>query len=192
MSKEKILIVIDVQKDFVDGSLGTPEAQAIVPRIEEKIRNGGYDKVLYTFDTHYLPEYWESSEGKKLPVDHCIKGTPGWCSALSTNKGKESIIEKDTFGYLRWNSYIYYINRNSIKRKPWGEEDDTDIIVTESIDLVGLCTDICVVTNALILKTYYPEIPITVDASCCAGTTPEAHKAALAVMKSCQIDVINE
>lgn len=168
--KEKILIVIDVQKDFVDGSLGTPEAQAIVSKIEEKILKGGYGKVLYTFDTHYLPEYWESSEGKKLPVPHCIKGEPGWCSALSTNKDKKSIIEKDTFGYLRWSSYIH----------------------AESIELVGLCTDICVVTNALILKTYYPEIPITVDASCCAGTTPEAHKAALTVMKSCQIDVINE
>lgn len=187
--KEKILIVIDVQKDFVDGALGTPEAQAIVPKIEEKILKGGYNKVLYTFDTHYLPEYWESSEGKKLPVPHCIKGEPGWCSALSTNKDKKSIIEKDTFGYLRWNGYIHRIYN---RRDPWCEDDDTDVIVTESIELVGLCTDICVVTNALILKTYYPEIPIIVDASCCAGTTPEAHKAALTVMKSCQIDVINE
>lgn len=186
---KKVLVVVDVQKDFVDGSLGTPEAQAIVPKIEEKILNGGYDEVLYTFDTHYLPEYWESSEGKKLPVEHCIKGTPGWCSALSTNKDKKSIIEKNTFGYLRWNGYIHRIYNGS---DPWREDDDTDVEVTESIELVGLCTDICVVTNALILKTYYPEIPITVDASCCAGTTPEAHKAALTVMKSCQIDVINE
>lgn len=189
MKKEKILIVIDVQKDFVDGSLGTPEAQAIVPKIEEKVLNGDYDRVLYTFDTHYLPEYWETPEGKKLPIDHCIKGTLGWCSALSTNKSRQSIIEKDTFGYLGWNGYIH---RNFNKCDSWVVKDNTDIIVTESIELVGLCTDICVVTNALILKTYYPEIPITVDASCCAGTTPEAHKAALAVMKSCQIDVINE
>ena len=186
---KKVLVVVDVQKDFVDGSLGTPEAQAIVPKIEEKILNGGYDEVLYTFDTHYLPEYWESSEGKKLPVEHCIKGTPGWCSALSTDKDRKSIIEKDKFGYLGWYSFI---NRTRHRCEPWDSEDDTDAKIAESIELVGLCTDICVVTNALILKTYYPETPITVDASCCAGTTPEAHKAALTVMKSCQIDVINE
>ena len=185
---KKVLVVVDVQKDFVDGSLGTPEAQAIVPKIEEKILKGGYDKVLYTFDTHYLPEYWESSEGKKLPVEHCVKGTPGWCSVLPTDKDRKSIIEKDTFGCLRWYSYI-----NTVKgRSPWDDENNENVEVVESIELVGLCTDICVVTNALILKTYYPEIPIIVDASCCAGTTPEAHKAALTVMKSCQIDVINE
>lgn len=186
MNKEKILIVIDVQKDFVDGSLGTPEAQSIVPRIEEKIRDGGYDKVLYTFDTHYIPDYWNTQEGKKLPVPHCIKGETGWCSALSTHKDKDSIIEKETFGYINWNRFI------GCKCGNFSSFDDYERAETVSIELVGLCTDICVVTNALILKTYYPEIQIIVDASCCAGTTPEAHKAALAVMKSCQIDVINE
>ena len=182
--KKKILIVVDMQHDFVDGAFVSEAAQAIVPKVEEKILNGGYDEIFYTFDTHYLPQYWETLEGKNLPP-HCIKGTPGWCSVLSTNMSERSIVEKKTFAYTNWNRFIH--------RGPsvWDEDEGRDEVIV-SIELVGLCTDICVIANALELKAHYSEIPITVDASCCAGTTPEAHKAALAVMKSCQIDVINE
>jgi len=178
--KEKILIVVDMQHDFVDGPLGTPEARAIVPKIEDKIKNGGYDRVLYTFDTHYA-DYMDTQEGKKLPVPHCIKGTHGWSTVFDSfdifPMFGDSIIEKNTFGYKRWPAILgHYDNAYDVK----------------SIELCGVCTDICVVSNALILKADYPEVPISVDASCCAGTTPENHKAALMVMKSCQIDIINE
>lgn len=171
----KYLIVIDMQKDFVTGALGSAEAEAVVPRIEKKIADGGYDKVFFTFDTHF-GNYSDTLEGKKLPVPHCIKGTEGWCTALSFDGfDRENMIEKYTFGYDGWES-----------RFP---QDGSRI---DSIELVGVCTDICVVSNALILRALFPDTPMTVDASCCAGTTPEAHKAALAVMKSCQIDIINE
>jgi len=167
----KYLIVIDMQKDFVDGSLGTPEAQAIVPNVEKKAADGNYDKVLFTFDTHY-ENYMNTLEGKKLPVPHCVKGTAGWESVLSAETlGINETIIKNTFGYNNWLMKLYDV---------------------DSIELVGLCTDICVISNALILRALFPDVPITVDASCCAGTTPEAHKAALTVMKSCQIDIINE
>lgn len=172
--KEKILVVVDMQKDFVDGALGTPEAQAIVPKVEEKIK-GDYDEVYFTFDTHDN-NYLDTLEGKKLPVEHCIIGTPGWSLAIKTDKiNVNNIIEKNTFG----GEYVY-----------GGIHCGDDMI--ESIEVIGLCTDICVISNALILRSRYPNVPMFCDASCCAGTTPEAHKAALAVMKSCQIDVINE
>ncbi len=170
----KYLIVIDMQKDFVDGSLGTPEAQAVVPRIEKKIAGGGYDRIFFTFDTHFS-DYSETLEGKKLPVQHCIKGTDGWNTALGYDRfSRENTVEKYTFGYTDWNKLL---------------PDKNDI---ENIEFVGVCTDICVISNALILRALYPDTPMTVDASCCAGTTPEAHKAALTVMRSCQIDIINE
>lgn len=187
MSTNKILVVVDMQKDFVDGSLGTPEAQAIVPNVEEKIRNGDYYAVVYTLDTH-RSSYLDTLEGKKLPVKHCIEYTDGWALAVSTHSSDEDyVVTKNTFGYLDWaNEIVDIINDVTYK---------TDIeIEPEEIEfeLCGLCTDICVISNALILRATYPDNIITVDASCCAGTTPEAHKAALTVMKSCQIDVINE
>lgn len=170
----KYLIVIDMQKDFVTGSLGSEAAQAVVSRIDKKIADGGYDKVFFTFDTHFS-YYPETLEGQKLPVSHCVKGTDGWTTALAFNAfTPENMVEKYTFGYTEWFGLL-------------GEEE-----FIESIELVGVCTDICVVSNALILRAIYPDTVITVDASCCAGTSEEAHKAALTVMKSCQIDITNE
>ena len=185
--KEKILIIVDMQHDFVDGSLGSPEAQAIVPKIEEKIRNGNYSGVLCTLDTH-TSDYLSSPEGKKLPVEHCIKGTKGWELAINID-GYYSTVEKNTFGLCNINGAINGLIDEIEIRKGLSE----DIYYSDlEFEICGLCTDICVVSNALILKAYFPNNKIVCDASCCAGTTPEAHKAALTVMKSCQIDVINE
>lgn len=175
MNKKKVLIVIDMQNDFVYGPLGTPEAQAIVPNIIKKVEEyrSRDDAIIFTTDTHY-DDYLETSEGQKLPVPHCIVGTSGYEIIPELNvelSTMEKIYPKSTFGY-RWNT------------GHWMRCYDVEII--------GVCTDICVVTNALVLKTYHPDIEITVDASCCAGSTPEKHKAALEVMKSCQINVIGE
>lgn len=169
----KALIVIDMQNDFISGSLGTPEAQAIVPKVAEKLMNYSmlYDEVIFTQDTHFDYNYFDTNEGKHLPVRHCIKATYGWFVHPSIDDQECLHIEKKSFGYTSWRDVL-------------GDVDE--------IELVGLCTDICVISNALILKALYPEATIVVDASCCAGTTPENHKAALQVMKSCQIIVINE
>ena len=173
---KKILIVVDMQKDFVDGSLGTPEAQAIIDNAVQKIE-GHEGPIIATLDTHY-PDYLESAEGKKLPVVHCVKNTPGWllnariAKALS---GRKCIsVEKKTFGSVDLPKLIEDI------------ADDQSFC----IELIGLCTDICVVSNALILKAHFPDAEISVDARCCAGVTPEAHLAALQVLQNCQIDVI--
>jgi len=175
----KILIVVDMQNDFVSMALGTPEAQVIVPNVVDKIdkcRAAG-DVILFTKDTHYN-DYMETLEGEKLPVPHCIINTDGWKIIPEIEiKEKEAIIPKYTFGYENWRKTLEDIMRfNQI----------------DEIELCGLCTDICVISNALILRALYPNMPITVDAQCCAGVTSEKHKAALEVMKSCQIDVINE
>lgn len=166
----KTLIVIDMQNDFITGSLGTPEAQAIVPNVKKKIEEykARDDDIIFTRDTHY-DDYLETSEGKHLPIKHCIYGTLGWQIADGLEVENCRYIDKPTFGWTHWGHNIF-----------------------EEVELVGLCTDICVVSNALILKAHFPEINITVDASCCAGVTPEKHKAALEVMKSCQINVIGE
>lgn len=180
----KVLVVVDMQNDFITGSLGTKEAQAIVPnvkkKIEEAVKNG--DLIIFTRDTHWS-DYLASKEGKKLPVEHCIRGTDGWeiCDGLvPDNYNFMTIRNKLTFG----------------DEDLPGELDDMlhffEYKHTE-IELVGLCTDICVVSNALLLKAaLYDGYEISVDASCCAGTTPENHKAALQVMKCCQINVIGE
>ena len=176
----KVLIVVDMQNDFINGSLGSPEAQAIVPYVENKIleylNHDTEDDIYFTRDTH--GEYYLSTlEGKNLPVKHCTYGTYGWQIISELHEyGNRSdyIINKYTFGYDNWENVI-------------GNSENI-----ESIELVGVCTDICVVSNALILKALYPEVEIIVDASCCAGTTPEAHQAALRVMQSCQIAVIGE
>lgn len=183
--KKKVLIIVDVQNDFVTGSLGTSAAQAIVPKIKEKFeeyKNNG-DYVVYTMDTHNL-DYLDTSEGKKLPVEHCIYRTHGWEVIDEIHPAKNNfynfaVCKKSTFGYEDW---------------PWGLEeilgvDDDDTAI--DIEIIGVCTDICVITNVLLIKTYYPEVKITVDAACCAGSTPEKHEAALDVMESCQINVIN-
>ena len=167
----KTLIVIDMQNDFISGSLGTKEAQAIVPNVKKKIEEykARGDEIIFTRDTHQS-DYLETNEGKHLPIKHCINGTYGWIIADEVNYPEYKHINKRTFGYTFWNY----------------EEE------FEEIELVGLCTDVCVISNALILKAQFPKINITVDASCCAGVTPEKHKAALEVMKSCQINVIGE
>lgn len=166
----KTLIVIDMQQDFVTGSLGSPEAQAIVENVKAKIHDyhdRGYE-IIFTRDTHE-ENYLDTKEGKNLPVKHCIYGTEGWKIVEGLEVPGCSYINKDTFGWIYWN------NRN-----------------LQEVELVGVCTDICVVSNTLILKAQFPEINITVDASCCAGVTPEKHRAALDVMKSCQINVVGE
>ena len=175
---KKILIVVDMQKDFVDGALGTKEAVAIVPNVVNKIKSFDGD-IIVTYDTHF-ENYIETSEGKNLPVPHCIKDTDGWeldKSVEEALEGKDYIaIEKPTFGSLDLPEIIAE------------NYDENDV----SIELIGLCTDICVVSNAIILKAAFYETPISVDARCCAGVTPESHKAALATMKMCQINVVNE
>lgn len=178
----KILIVVDMQNDFITGSLGTKEAQAIVPNVKKKIeeyRNRG-EKIIFTRDTHFKNNYLHSLEGKHLPIEHCIAGTYGWQIADGLTSYENKRIDKYSFGYDQWD--LNYFR---------GDNDE----MPEEIELVGLCTDICVVSNALIIKAMLPQlcnIEITVDASCCAGTTPENHNAALTVMRSCQINVIGE
>mgnify|MGYP003301006539 CR=1 FL=1 len=167
---KKTLIVIDMQNDFIDGSLGTAEAVAIVENVQRKIAeykaNGS--EIIFTRDTHG-ENYLDTPEGKKLPVVHCVKGTQGWQISDKLDASGCDIIDKPSFGWTHWDERSF-----------------------DNIELVGLCTDICVVSNALILKAQFPEAEITVDASCCAGVTPETHKAALATMKMCQINVIEE
>ena len=177
MDTKKILIVIDMQNDFVDGSLGTPEAKEAVMNIKSKIKeyctsNSCY--IYYTQDTHYT-NYLDTLEGKKLPVKHCIHKTEGWDITprlkVDLRINGERLI-KETFGYTEWKSLL-------------GAEEEIG-----HIEICGLCTDICVISNALILRALYPNTRIYIDSLCCAGTTPENHMAALDVMKSCQIDVI--
>ena len=171
----KILIVVDMQNDFITGALGSAEAQAIVPNVVEKVKNWK-GMTVFTRDTHF-PDYMDSLEGKKLPVPHCMIGTHGWAinSQIKEVINPNTItIDKLTFGFENW-------------RQALGEFG-----VDAEFELCGVCTDICVISNALALRMLYPDAKITVDASCCAGVTPEKHTAALEVMKSCQIDVINE
>lgn len=182
----KTLIVIDMQNDFVTGPLGTPEARDIVPKIKNKIKkeyNQSANKVIFTQDCHHLCD-WDNREKieiKNVPM-HCITGTPGWCIVDELFPFTDDIIAKNNFGYLNWKTFFIGPDfSSSYKRLP-----------PTSIEIVGVCTDICVISNALILRAIFPETPIIVDASCCAGTTPEKHKAALEVMKSCCIEVINE
>ena len=172
---KKILIVVDMQKDFVDGALGSKEAVAIVPAVADKI--AAFDgEIFVTYDTHF-ENYMDTAEGKKLPVPHCIKGTDGWklnADVAAALEGKRyTPVEKITFGSVDLPQRI---------KAAVGDE-------AFSVELIGLCTDICVVSNALLIKASFPEAPIAVDAACCAGVTPEKHEAALETMRSCQIDV---
>lgn len=175
---KKVLVVVDMQNDFVDGALGTKEAVGIVENVVSKIKD--FDgKIFATLDTHE-DNYMETSEGKKLPVPHCIRMTDGWSLnekvKLALSDKDYKTVEKGTFGSTELVNEI-----QSLK--------DKDEI---QIEFIGLCTDICVVSNVLLLKAYFPEVKMTVDAGCCAGVTPESHKAALVTMKMCQIDVIGE
>jgi nicotinamidase-related amidase len=175
----KILIVVDMQNDFIDGVLGTREAAAIVPCVIDKIKHHD-GPVLYTRDTH-TKEYLKTQEGTKLPVEHCIQGTPGWelqdeIRAIAEKSGSP-IINKVTFEATEL--------IDDLKALSEGER-------IEEIERVGLCTDICVISNALTIKTFLSETLIRVDASCCAGVTPESHQTALDAMKMCQIEILNE
>lgn len=171
---KKILIVVDMQNDFVDGVLGTSEATAIVDKVVKKI-NDFDGEIIATYDTHY-DNYMETREGKYLPVPHCIKDTYGWQINEKVKKALDSkeyeIIHKPTFG-----------STELVEKLNGCDQCNTEV------ELIGLCTDICVVSNALLLKANYPEMNITVDAGCCAGVTPESHQAALTTMKMCQINV---
>ena len=174
---QKILIVVDMQNDFIDGSLGTAEAVAIVPAVAEKIR--AFDgTVLFTRDTHQA-DYLQTQEGRNLPVEHCIEGSEGWQirDGLTALRPESLIVDKPTFGSVGLGTMLFDLN----------EKDPI-----ESIELIGLCTDICVISNALLVKAFLPEVPVFVDASCCAGVTPESHRNALAAMQSCQIHIIGE
>lgn len=173
---QKVLVVIDMQNDFIDGALGTKEAQAIVSNVITKIKSYADGKIFATRDTHE-DDYLETSEGKHLPVPHCIKGTEGWniqkdvADALS--KAGAELIDKPTFGSELLAERLYEM----------AKEEEIEI------ELAGLFTDICVVSNALLLKAKLPETAIKLDASCCAGVTPESHEAALLTMKMCQIEI---
>ena len=165
---KKTLIVVDMQNDFIDMALGTKEAVAIVPNVKKKIQqykeNG--DEIIFTRDTHF-ENYMETPEGKKLPVPHCIKGTKGWEIADGLYVEGCKIIDKPNFGWPNW-------------------KEET----LEDVELIGLCTDICVVSNALIIKATFPDANVKVDKTCCAGVTPESHEAALMTMQMCQIDIV--
>lgn len=170
------LVIVDMQKDFVDGALGTKEAVEIVPavkaRIQKALENG--EKIIFTRDTH-KENYLETQEGKNLPVKHCIKGTEGW-EIIHELRGYEEravkIFDKPTFGSRKLGKYLK-------------KTEDVD-----KVTVIGLCTDICVISNALVLKAFLPEVPIVVEKDCCAGVTPESHENALAAMRSCQIQII--
>lgn len=167
----KVLCVIDMQNDFIDGALGTKEAEAIVENVKAKIelyrKNG--DTVIFTRDTH-TEDYMNTQEGKNLPVPHCIKGSKGWEISEKLDTASDKIIDKPTFGSFELTEYI------------------STLADVDEIELIGLCTDICVISNAMILKARFTETPIKVDSSCCAGVTPESHANALGAMKMCQIN----
>ena len=169
-----VLIVVDMQNDFIDGTLGTKEAVSIVSNVVERIKTFK-GLILATRDTHNK-DYLSTQEGRKLPVEHCIKGSKGWEIREEIAKLiKEEPIDKPAFGSWELADRLFLIDQ---------EEK------IESITLIGLCTDICVISNALLLKAFLPEVPISVDASCCAGVTKESHEQALEAMKMCQIQIL--
>ena len=170
---KNILAVIDMQNDFIDGALGTKEAEAIVENVAAQIR-GFEGEVVYTRDTHF-EGYLDTQEGKKLPVPHCIKNTAGWQIREQVRQacaGEAKIFDKPAFGSVELAAYL--------KNMP-------DL---ECVTLIGLCTDICVISNALVIKAFLPEVTVRVDAGCCAGVTPESHRNALEAMKLCQVEVV--
>ncbi len=173
----KYLIVVDMQNDFITGSLGTKEAERILPKVLEKVKS--FDgTVLYTKDTHGT-DYLSTQEGKNLPVEHCMEGSWGWMLAeeLEYLSAGHKVFNKPTFGSVELVAYLVEQAKEQ---------------AVEEIELCGLCTDICVISNAFLIKANLPEVPVLVDASCCAGVTPESHSNALGAMKMCQVTVYNE
>ncbi len=174
---QKYMIVVDMQKDFIDGALGTPEARAILPhavrRIEDAIREG---RTLYfTLDTHYV-DYLESHEGRHLPVPHCVMGTDGWRLHEAIAPYAGTTVKKSGFGSVALNELL----------KDVAEHCGANI----DVSLLGVCTDICVVSNALLLRSFFPEATLRVFSDSCAGVTPETHQAALTVLRACQVEVV--
>ncbi len=169
----KSIVVVDMQNDFIDGSLGTKEAQKMLPRLKDKLKKvveDGSAELVFTMDTHGK-DYLNTQEGKNLPVEHCIKGTQGW--EISPELGEfvakaKAVVEKPTFGSMELIKHLK---------------------AADEVELVGLCTDICVISNALLIKAAYPEMKVSVDAQCCAGVTPESHANALEAMKMCQVEI---
>lgn len=187
----KILVLVDLQNDFIEGTLGSPEAQKIVPKVVDKINNYEDKRntlVLFTKDTHY-DNYMNTLEGKILPIPHCIEGTPGWS------------INRDIKNAVKYNRFLSYSSDEIIKSRIYKNTFGSDVLEKllikhkdeiDEIEFCGLCTDICVISNVLMARQKLPDTKIIVDASCCAGVTPEKHLAALEVMKSCQIEIVNE
>ena len=169
---KKLLVVIDMQNDFINGALGTKEAEAIVDNVVAKLKEYPKDCIYATKDTH-TNEYMQTQEGKFLPVLHCVEGTEGWEFPEKIAKALEGavIVNKNTFGSQALADMLYF--------ETLGQDQ-------VEIELIGLCTDICVVSNAILIKTRLPEVTVIVDASCCAGVTPESHEAALTTLKMCQ------
>ena len=195
----KVLIAVDMQNDFIDGALGTPEAVAIVSAVEKKIRE--FDGlVLLTRDTHEA-NYLDTQEGRNLPVPHCIRGSQGWeiCPAVMAAAEAQAEQEREVYEDENGEASLELAYEPVIFDKPAfgslelaaalakGHEEEP----VESVELIGLCTDICVISNAMLVKAALPEVPVFVDASCCAGVTPESHGRALAAMEACQIQILN-
>lgn len=173
----RVLIVVDMQNDFIDGVLGTREAMAIVPHVKKKIEAYRAEDatVIFTRDTHG-EDYLDTQEGRKLPVEHCIRGTHGWELSKKLDTVDSEIIDKPTFG-------SYELIERLAKL-----DVETPL---ESVELVGLCTDICVISNAMLVKNRFPELQVIVDAACCAGVMPETHQTALRAMDLCQIEILH-
>lgn len=169
-----LLVVVDMQNDFIDGALGTAEAVAIVPKVKEKIENFP-GQVIFTRDTHQA-DYLSTQEGRRLPVPHCIQGSEGWQIRPELDVLRKTVpVDKPGFGSLALAERLREIN----EKAPIG-----------SVTLIGLCTDICVISNAMLVKAALPEVPVKIDAACCAGVTPESHENALAAMAMCQIEIL--
>ena len=171
----KVLAIIDMQKDFIDGALGTKEAVSIVPKVAARLKKAREDgeTVVFTRDTHHA-DYLSTQEGRKLPVPHCMEGTAGWQIDAALPVLDAPVFDKPGFGSLALIDYLKGLPE------------------LESVEFIGLCTDICVISNALLVKAFYPEATITVDAAACAGASVEGHKIALSAMKTCHIDIVNE
>jgi nicotinamidase-related amidase len=180
VSKMKVLVVVDMQNDFIDGALGSKEAAAIVSNVVKRIESAENELVLYTQDTHG-DDYLSTPEGKKLPVPHCIKGTDGWkinsevANAYRGDKNSAKCFEKPVFGSVALVEHLVSLNNEQ---------------TITNIELLGLCTDVCVVSNAIMLKNYLPHVEVSVNENCCAGITPQSHAEAINTMKMCQIDII--
>jgi nicotinamidase-related amidase len=197
---KKVLVIVDMQNDFVDGALGTPEAQAIVPKVADYIREHVDENtvLLITKDTHNT-NYMETLEGKNLPVAHCIKNTHGWELAPAIQEAIYDTREK----YNSFDSYFPYVGDHIIEKPTFGSVDFQNLLYVldedtytgrvgqvEEITLMGLCTGICVLSNAILAKATFPEVPVRVVADCCACVTPTSHQTALDAMKLCQIEIV--